>query len=282
MSLRIRTIARITGVREATLRAWEKRYGFPRPSRGDNGYRMYSRDEVEAVRRVSRLVQEGMAISEAIAEVRSHPTPGLPPLEQVSERFWSAVMVLDADGAQAVLRDAQKVVPPETLADGVLLPLLREMTHRLDVAREHLASALVRQTLRTLLHEVDVPITGPCIVLACPRKDLHEGGVLALGLKLRRRGWKVVVLGLDTPAEALAVAVDAAKADAVALSFVRTREAEEFAALLAEAREKVRVPLFVGGPGARAHLPAVNAAGAHFADSADELLSAWELLPKRA
>ena len=30
------------------------------------------------------------------------------------------------------------------------------------------------------------------------------------------------------------------------------------------------------------HLDTVNAAGAHFADSADEFLSAWELLPKRA
>ncbi|MBM4377691.1 MAG: MerR family transcriptional regulator [Deltaproteobacteria bacterium] len=282
MTLRIRTISRITGVREATLRAWEKRYGFPRPSRGENGYRMYSRDEVEAVRRVARLVQEGMAISEAIAEVRSHPTQELPPLERISERFWSAVMVLDAEGAQAVLREAAQIIPAETLADGVLLPLLREMTHRLDIAREHLASALVRQTLRNLLHEVEVPVTGPCIVLACPPKDLHEGGLLAMGLKLRRRGWKVVMLGLDTPAEALASAVNGAQADAAALSFVRTRELAEFAAVLAEMREKVPVPLFVGGPGARPHLPAVNAAGAHFADSADELVSAWELLPKRA
>lgn len=281
MSLRIRTIARITGVREATLRAWEKRYGFPRPNRGDNGYRMYSRDEVEAVRRVARLLEEGMAVSEAIAEVKAHPTQDLPPLEQVSDRFWSAVMVLDAEGAQAVLREAQGVIPPETLADGVLLPLLREMTHRLDIAREHLASALVRQALRNLLLEVDVPITGPTVVLACPRKDLHEGGLLAMGLKLRRRGWKVVVLGLDTPAEALASAVAGAKADAVGLSFVRSREADEFAEVLGEVREKVRVPLFVGGPGARPHLLAINAIGAHFVDSADELLSAWALLPKR-
>jgi len=281
VTLRIRTIARITGVREATLRAWEKRYGFPRPSRGDNGYRMYSRDEVEAVRRVSRLVQDGMAISEAIAEVRSHPTQELPSLERVSERFWSAVMVLDADGAQAVLKEAQLLIPAETLADGVLLPLLREMTHRLDIAREHLASALVRQSLRNLLHEVNVPITGPCVVLACPPKDLHEGGLLAMGLKLRRRGWKVVLLGLDTPAEALSSAVTGAQADAAALSFVRTRDAAEFAGVLAEMREKVTVPLFVGGPGARAHLLAITAAGAHFTDSADELVSAWALLPKR-
>jgi DNA-binding transcriptional MerR regulator len=282
VTLRIRTIARITGVREATLRAWEKRYGFPRPSRGDNGYRMYSRDEVEAVRRVSRMVQEGMAISEAIAEVRAHPTQELPPLERVAERFWSAVMVLDADSAQAVLKEAQKVVPPETLADGVLLPLLREMTHRLDIAREHLASAIVRQALRNLLQDVEVPVTGPTVVLACPPKDLHEGGLLAMGFKLRRRGWKVLLLGLDTPADAVAAAVEAAQADVAALSFVRTRAPEEFAEILAEMRECVPAPLFVGGPGARPHLDAVNAAGAHFADSTDEFIAAWELIPKRA
>ncbi|HLL56091.1 MAG TPA: MerR family transcriptional regulator, partial [Myxococcaceae bacterium] len=151
MSLRIRTIARLTGIRESTLRAWERRYGFPRPDRSENNYRSYSREEVEAVRRVATLMAEGMSVSEAIGQVRARPPAQLPPLDRWRERFWSAVLALDADDADQVLSEAQLLLPPERLCDELLMPLLREISDRLDVAREHLASSLVRQRLRLLL-----------------------------------------------------------------------------------------------------------------------------------
>ncbi|WAS87780.1 MULTISPECIES: MerR family transcriptional regulator [unclassified Corallococcus] len=142
MSLRIRTIARLTGIREATLRAWERRHGFPRPERSENNYRVYSRDEVEAVRRVAKWMEEGLSVSEAIAQVRDEPRTDVPPEARHLERFWAAVMVLDSEGADAALSAAQVGLDAATYCDTVLLPLLREMASRLDVAREHMASAL--------------------------------------------------------------------------------------------------------------------------------------------
>ncbi len=91
MTLRIRTIARLTGIREATLRAWERRYGFPRPDRNESNYRVYSREEVEDIRRVAKLITEGLSVSEAIAQVRTVPVTELPVRERLVERFWSAV-----------------------------------------------------------------------------------------------------------------------------------------------------------------------------------------------
>ena len=108
MSLRIRTIARLTGIREATLRAWERRYGFPRPHRSENNYRVYGREQVEDLRRVARLMDEGLSVSEAIAQVRTTPLRVLPVRERVAERFWSAVMVLDGDEAARVLDEGQE------------------------------------------------------------------------------------------------------------------------------------------------------------------------------
>ncbi|HSP18804.1 MAG TPA: MerR family transcriptional regulator, partial [Myxococcaceae bacterium] len=270
MSLRIRTIARLTGVREATLRAWERRYGFPRPARGENNYRVYSRDEVEAVRRVAQLLQEGFSASEAIEQVRRVPLGELPIGEQLRGRFWSAVAVLDTEAADKVLDDASVVMTPTALCDGFLMPLLREMSDRLDVAREHLASALVRQRLRALVLAPG-PSTGPRAVLACPAGETHEGGLLGLGVHLKAMGWRLAVLGADTPAEAIASAVKALEADVVALSVVMPRPAAEVEATVAEVVGAVSCPVAVGGPAAKDNVRRVLAAGAHFVETAQDV-----------
>ena len=270
MNLRIRTIARLTGIREATLRAWERRYGFPRPTRGENNYRVYSRDDVEAVRRVAQLLHEGFSASEAIELVRRVPLGELPIGTQLRERFWSAVAVLDTEAADRVLDDASLVMTPLVLCDGFLLPLLREMADRLDVAREHLASALVRQRLRALVLAPG-PATGPRAVLACPAGESHEGGLLGLGVHLRQLGWRLAVLGADTPVDAIASAARTLEADVVALSVVMPRPPAELESALAEVVRAVSCPVAVGGPAAKDDVRRVVAAGAHFVDTARDL-----------
>lgn len=278
MTLRIRTIARLTGIREATLRAWERRYGFPRPHRTENNYRVYTRDEVEAIRRVARLIAEGLSVSEAIGQVQETPVQqALPSDLRLPERFWSAVMALDGDEAVRVLDEARATMDVESYCDGFLVPLLREMGTRLDVAREHLASALIRQRLRSLLDAEPSVAVGPRALLACPARDTHEGGLLALGLHLKRRGWRVTLLGADTPAEALQSACAQVRPDLVALSFMRRREPEDFATVLGEALHACApCPLVVGGPGAREHLKALFILGAQYAESAEELIALWQ------
>lgn len=277
MTLRIRTIARLTGIREATLRAWERRYGFPRPHRSENNYRVYTRDEVESIRRVARLIADGFSVSEAIVQVRETPAQALPTGQRLPERFWSAAMELDGDAALRVLDEAQAAMDVEPYCDGFLMPLLREMGTRLDVAREHLASALIRQRLRALLDAEESAALGPRALLACPAKDTHEGGLLSLGLHLKRRGWRVTLLGADTPPEALQSACAQVRPELVALSFMRRREPEEFATVLREALHACApCPLVVGGPGAREHLKALFTLGAQYAESAEELIALWQ------
>ena len=53
-TLSIGDVVAATGVGEATLRAWERRFGFPAPRREPSGHRRYSRDEVERIRAVVR------------------------------------------------------------------------------------------------------------------------------------------------------------------------------------------------------------------------------------
>jgi DNA-binding transcriptional MerR regulator len=60
-----------TGVAEATLRMWERRYGFPSPERLASGHRRYSEREVELIRAVAAKRASGLALRVAIDQARS-------------------------------------------------------------------------------------------------------------------------------------------------------------------------------------------------------------------
>lgn len=60
-----------TGIAEATLRMWERRYGFPLPERLASGHRRYSEHEVELIRAVAAKRAAGLALPVAIEQARS-------------------------------------------------------------------------------------------------------------------------------------------------------------------------------------------------------------------
>ncbi len=68
-SLTISDLARLTGVPSATLRSWESRHGFPRPTRRAGGHRRYARSDVDAVLEVVRHRQGGLSLEAAVRRV---------------------------------------------------------------------------------------------------------------------------------------------------------------------------------------------------------------------
>jgi DICT domain-containing protein len=59
-----------TGVAEATLRMWERRYGFPSPERLASGHRRYSDRDIELIRAVAAKRAAGLALAVAVEQAR--------------------------------------------------------------------------------------------------------------------------------------------------------------------------------------------------------------------
>ena len=84
----VRAVAQQTGLSAATLRAWERRYGFPTPQRTASGYRLYSARDIQLLRWLKAQLEGGMATSQAVAllhglqaagqEPAAHATAGVP------------------------------------------------------------------------------------------------------------------------------------------------------------------------------------------------------------
>ena len=71
VGLQIRQVAELTGIAAATIRMWEQRYGFPDPARTASGYRMYTEEDVDALRRVSTLRDAGLSVPAALERARA-------------------------------------------------------------------------------------------------------------------------------------------------------------------------------------------------------------------
>jgi MerR family transcriptional regulator, light-induced transcriptional regulator len=69
--LAIKDVAERTGIAAATIRMWEQRFGFPEPARTASGYRMYTEEDVEALRRVSTLRESGLSVPAALERARA-------------------------------------------------------------------------------------------------------------------------------------------------------------------------------------------------------------------
>ncbi|HEX5591717.1 MAG TPA: DICT sensory domain-containing protein [Solirubrobacterales bacterium] len=85
-TLSIGDVVRATGLTEATLRAWERRYDFPQPRREPSGHRRYAGEDVERILRVVAERERGIALPVAIERARLSPSPVPSLFAQLRER----------------------------------------------------------------------------------------------------------------------------------------------------------------------------------------------------
>jgi methanogenic corrinoid protein MtbC1 len=139
----------------------------------------------------------------------------------------------------AVLRDA-------------ILPFLREVgesweAERTTPGQEHFASTIIQARLLRMSEGWGTG-SGPRALLACPSGERHTLGLVAFGIVLSRRGWRITYLGADTPVSSLAHAAAKIAPAAIVLAASRarvyTRDEPALAALAANHR------LCIAGAGA--------------------------------
>ena len=134
----------------------------------------------------------------------------------------------------------------------MLLPVLNAIGTRwesgeVSVAEEHFATALLRGRMLSLGRNWGAG-GGPLALLAGPPGEQHDLGLIAFGLVLRERGWRIALLGSDTPIETISDAVAKLAPNAVVLAAV-TREPFEAVADQIRALASA-TPVLIGGEGA--------------------------------
>jgi DNA-binding transcriptional MerR regulator len=213
--LRIGELSRRTGVSAELLRAWERRYGLLHPTRTGGGFRLYSPADERRVSLMRSHLQQGMSAAEAARLTLTEADGGTrddhddePLLQRRAQELRQALDDLDEGAAQSALDGALAEFSSETVLTDLVLPYLHELGERwasgeASVGQEHFASQLIRGRLLGLARGWDRG-AGPRALLACAPGEQHDLGLIALGVALRARGWRITYLGQDTPLETLA------------------------------------------------------------------------------
>jgi DNA-binding transcriptional MerR regulator/methylmalonyl-CoA mutase cobalamin-binding subunit len=271
----LKVVLHSTGIKPDTLRAWERRYGLPRPRRTPGGHRLYSQYDIDMIKWLMQRLEDGMRINRAVELWRGLEAQGKDPLAEVrrpaqveppasgmlvagtmleaARRQWvAACLAFEESTAERLLAQSFARYPLESVCLEVLQKGLAELgtlwyQGQATVQQEHFASNLALRRLEALIAASPAPARPERILVCCPPEEEHVFAPLLITLFLRQRGWDVVYLGANVPQMHLEKAALDTRAKLVVLAACQLYTAANLAGVASFLYDQ-RLPLAYGGP----------------------------------
>jgi DNA-binding transcriptional MerR regulator len=232
-SLHIREVVRITGLRREQLYMWQRRYGFPSPLRDAFGDRVYPPDQVARLKLIKQLLSEGWragavvplsdsALQSMLGLTVSDPAP-LPVEIETSVRLLAQHRIGELQNHLSKLLVGQGL---RKFLEQTLIPLNEAVHERvvrgdMENYQELRFADLSQRLLRDVTRLVRPNRDARQILLATPPNDPNVLGLAILELLLFTEGINCLTLGAGVPAQEIAGAAKAYKANVVVLLFDR-------------------------------------------------------------
>jgi len=261
-------VTRRTGIGEHTLRAWERRFGFPKPVRLASGHRRFSGDQVQHLLLIAKALDSGyragdivpLPLSELELLLQSSGvfdrTSSTGNAENVMHLAFDACKRFDRESLAALLHGEAAVLGlPRFLRERVA-PLLGEVGDawgrgEIEIRHEHFFSEVLEDELRRLRAPLEPATKGRPVVVASLPNELHGLGLQIAALAIVTAGRSVRVLGPHLPVEEIVQAAKSLNASAVGLSVSISAEPEETAREITAIRGLLpeAMSLWIGGAG---------------------------------
>lgn len=269
LTLSIAAVERDTGLSKDTLRVWERRYGFPQPTRDAIGERAYPLDQVERLRVVKRLLDAGhrpgrvVALPHAALCQLADSTVGQPRQPALAALGAGELRQLvdllrrhEAAAVRQLLSLQLARLGVRGFVVDVIAPLNQAigdawMRGELEVFEEHLYSELVQAALRQALATIppSAAADAPRVLLTTLPGEPHGLGLLMAEAILALEGCTCLSLGVQTPVLETAKAATALRADVVALGFAGSLGLKQVLDSLAELRAALPGPVQIWAGG---------------------------------
>ena len=263
-SLSIAAVSLETGLAKEVLRKWEQRYGFPLPTRDDNGNRLYDAEQVTRLHLISQLIDSGMRpgavvrldISALQSLLVNKSLPNYPSAHISHDQLIGWLQRREPEQLRQELRsEMQRTGLTVFVAD--TLPAMNQVVGRawqhgeISVLDEHIYSETLQDLLRSVFVELNKPDGGPRILFTTPVGELHTLGILMLQVYLSLQGGCCISLGPQTPVEQIALAVRQLRIDILCLSISSCFPQRKVISLLKEIRSSLpeQTVFWAGGAG---------------------------------
>ncbi len=276
VTVSIAAVERDTGLSKDTLRVWERRYGFPQPMRDGFGERIYPLDQVDRLRIVKRLTDQGHRPGKIIGysieqlqtlaeSVTGAPKAAVDAVENQDDLNVFIELVkqhqieeLRRQLSQALLRIGLARFVIEVVAP--LNELVGEAWTRgvLEIFEEHLYTESIQVILRNSINSIPRPAAErkgrPRILITTFPQEPHGLGVLMAEAVFALEGGHCLSLGVQTPIWDIVLAATSQRTDIVALSFSASLNPNQVLEGLGELRSKLPAATEIWAGGACAVL----------------------------
>jgi MerR family transcriptional regulator, light-induced transcriptional regulator len=296
----ITSVERDTGISKDTLRMWERRYGFPSPSRDAIGERLYPLEQVDKLRVIKRLIDLSfrpgkiMAMDTAALRILASQNAQLSvvepvPIDQLVGEFMAMIKTHQIDAFRIGLAEhVAKHGVAKTIKD-IIAPLtinVGQSWHagELEVFEEHLFTESVQVVLRNAINTVPKQTKQPRVLLTTLPQEAHGLGLLMAEAIFALEGCATLSLGVQTPMWDIVQAATRQKVDIVALSFSLAMNRQQVQDGLRELRHQLHPSIEIWAGGASAALNRRVADGVLCTQSLDAIVSEvkrWRTLHKQ-
>ena len=226
----IAAVERDTGLGKDTLRVWERRYGFPQPLRDAFGERLYPAEQVEHLRLIKRLMDQGQRpgalLRQPIAELneRLAASPEKVGADETVDWVIPLLKLREVDRLRGELAQRQAREGLERFVIETVPALNRRigdgwMCGEIEIFEEHLYTELIQNQLRSSIYALASRGKRPQVLLTTVKDEEHLLGLLMVEALLATNGACCVSLGAQTPIADIVGAAQGTATDIVALSF---------------------------------------------------------------
>lgn len=270
----IAAVERDTGLSKDVLRMWERRYGFPLPERDANGERAYPAEQVDRLRLVKRLMDQGhrpgkllaLTADELASLAPRHARPARVEAARVDTQGLEDMLALikqhDANGYLQALQQRLARHGLQHFVQDIVAPLTERVGDawedgRFEVFEEHLFTELTKRVMRQAITALPLGTGKPRVLLTSVPNEQHILGLLMVEALFALEGAECIPLGTQMPLIEIGRAAEVHQADIVILSFSAAYPARQIPELLQQLRQLLSpaVALWVGGTGALRIVP---------------------------
>lgn len=239
----VRVVAERIGVPTATLRSWSQRYGVGPSDHRPGRHRLYSENDIAAVRHMHQLICRGTSTRSA---ARMIVESTMPPRDDV-DGVLAAALDLDLASLSRQLETHLRHYGVLDMWELIVRPTFAAVVRRQDeggcVDVEHALSWAVSRTLQRIpLAPLGASIS---VVLACTPRETHVLPLEALRAAVAERGHGALILGADVPVSALTDAIARFDPPVTVMLWSQTADTADMEVVraLTDAR------ILLGGPG---------------------------------
>ena len=254
----IKDLENLSGIKAHTIRIWEQRYSFLKPSRTDTNIRYYSNDDLKAILNISILNKYGykishinnMSVNDVQARVAELNLAGAQQ-ERIVNELIQVMVDLDISGFE-------KIIDKQIAANGIEKVILRIIfpfferigilwqTGHINPAQEHLTTNIIRQKLIVGIDQAKPVLKiKRSFLLFLPESEHHELGLLLVYYLLKKRGAEVFYIGANVPLKDAQFVNDTKKPDFIYIHLTSTSPGFNFEKFIRQTSEKISKPKII-------------------------------------